>query len=332
MPEPRYSANLPSVGLVSMFRSPICEDFSKLDADIAFLGIPYDGGIGFRPGTRFGPREMRTMSVRYSAWGGHVPNGYWDVNQRRRFLKGLRMADCGDVDVAYYDWESNRRKMTGCIEAILDRGAFPVLIGGDHSVTFPNVCAFSRFGLLDIVHIDAHMDWRDEVGGVREANASPLRRSKELPFVRNMVHLGIRDVRTSDDQVADAEAAGARVFTREEIRDQGAAGILSRFPDLGNVFVTIDIDGLDPSIAPGTGSPTADGLLYHEVRALLQGVAKRGNVVGFDLVEVNPMVDEHGRTCLLASTLILEFLGAIFAARGLGLEASEPREREKAER
>jgi agmatinase len=303
-----------------MFRSAICEDFSKLDTDIAFLGIPYDGGIGFRPGTRFGPREIRTYSVRYSAWGGHTPNGYWDVNQRKRFLKSIRMVDCGDVDITYYDFDINRRKMTSNIEAILDRGAFPVLIGGDHSVTFPNVCAFSRFGPLDIVHIDAHMDWRDSIGGVKYANASPLRRSKELPFVRNMVHLGIRDVRTSNDQVADAEAAGAEVFTRDQIRTLGTKAVLEQFPKLGNVFVTIDIDGLDPSIAPGTGSPTVDGLLYHEVRALLQGVCKIGKVVGFDLVEVNPMVDHYGQTCLLASTLILEFLGAIFASQGRGLE------------
>lgn len=320
MTDPRYVANLPSVGLTTFYRSPVCEALDEVDAEIAFLGIPYDGGIGFRPGTRFGPREMRNMSVRYSAWGGQIPNGYWDVNRRRRFLKGVRMVDCGDVDIVYYDFETNRRNITSNIETLLDRGAFPVLIGGDHSVTFPNVCAFSRFGPLDIVHIDAHMDWRDEIGGVRYGNASPLRRSKELPFVRNMVHLGIRDVRTSDDQVADAEAAGAIVITREEIREQGVKAILERFPALGNVFVTVDIDGLDPSIAPGTGSPTADGLLYHEVRGLLQGAAKRGNVVGFDLVEVNPMVDEHGRTCLLASTLVLEFLGAIFASRGIGVE------------
>jgi agmatinase len=304
-----------------MFRSPICEDFSKIDADIAFLGIPYDAGIGFRPGTRFGPREIRTFSVRYSAWGGHTPNGYWDVNQRKRFLKGIHMVDAGDVDVAYYDFENNRRKMTSSVEAILDRGAFPVLIGGDHSVTFPNVCAFSRFGPVDIVHIDAHMDWRDEIGGVKHANASPLRRSKELPFVRNMVHLGIRDVRTSDDQIADAEAAGAKIFTREQIRELGVNGVLEHMPKLGNTFVTIDIDGLDPSIAPGTGSPTVDGLLYHEVRGLLQGVSRMSKIVGFDLVEVNPMVDHYGQTCLLASTLILEFLGAIFASQGRGIES-----------
>ncbi|MBB4233306.1 arginase family enzyme [Rhizobium mongolense] len=205
--------------------------------------------------------------------------------------------------------------MTSSVEAILDQGAFPVIIGGDHSVTYPNVRAFSRFKTIDIVHIDAHMDWRDNIDGVRHANAMPMRRIKELPFIRNMVHIGIRDIRTSAEQVRDAESAGAIVITRDEVRNEGVRGILNRFPELGNVFVSIDIDGLDPSIAPGTGSPTPDGLLYHEVRGLLEGVAATGNVVGFDLVEVNPMVDEGGRTCLLSSVMIMEFLGMIFANR-----------------
>jgi agmatinase len=316
MTKNRYTANLPSVGLSTFFKSPVCEDFSKIDADVAFLGVPYDCGIGFRPGTRFGPKEIRSMSVRYSAWGGHKPNGYWDINSRKQKLEGIRMVDCGDVDIAYYDFDTNRKNITESVEAVLDSGAFPVIIGGDHSVTFPNVCAFSRFAPLDIVQIDAHMDWRDEIAGVRYANASPLRRSKELPFVRNMAQIGIRDVRTSADQIADAEASGAVIITREMVREQGTKNALERLPPLGNTYVTIDIDGLDPSIAPGTGSPTVDGLLYHEVRAILQSVAAQSNIVGFDLVEVNPMVDEHGRTCLLASTLILEFLGAIFEKRG----------------
>jgi agmatinase len=315
MNEPRYTANLPSVGLATFLRSPVCEDFSRLDADVAVLGIPYDCGIGFRPGTRFGPREIRNYSTRYAGWGGKVPSGYWDIDQKKRFLAGVRIVDCGDVDITYYEFEVNRKKITSAVEAILDRGALPVLIGGDHSVTFPNVAAFSRFVPLDIVHIDAHMDWIDEVDGVRFANGSPLRRSKELPFVRNMCHLGIRDVRTREGDYNDALAAGANVITRQQIRDWGVKSVLEQLPELGETYVTIDIDGLDPSIAPGTGSPTVDGLLYHEVKALLQGVALRGRVVGFDLVEVNPFIDNHGQTCLLATTLIMEFLGAIFASR-----------------
>lgn len=314
MTQPRYTASLPSVGLTSFLRTPVVEDFSKVDADIAFLGIPYDGGNGWRPGTRFGPREIRNLSVRYGAWGGHSSNGYWNVNDRTRYLDGISMVDCGDVDVAFYDYDRNSALITSSVGALLDRGALPVMVGGDHSVTFPNVQAFERFGPIDIVQIDAHMDWRDQIGGVRHANAMPMRRIKELPFVRNMVQLGIRDIRTSEDQVRDAEAAGSLVVTREEIREEGVAAVLKRMPELGNVFVSIDIDGLDPSIAPGTGSPTPDGLLFHEATKLLKGIAATSRVVGFDLVEVNPMVDEGGRTCLLASVIILDFLGAIFAS------------------
>lgn len=316
----RYTANLPSVGMTSFFRSPVCEDFSKIEADVAFLGVPYDAGSGFRPGTRFGPREIRSYSVRYSAWGGHAPNGYWDVSRRKRYLKGVTMVDCGDVDIAYYDFERNRKKITSNAEAVLASGAFPVFVGGDHSITFPIVCAYERFAPIDIVHIDAHMDWRDSIDGVKHGNASPLRRIKELPFVRHMIQLGIRDVRTSEDQVADAEKAGAMIFTRDAIRRQGVKAVLDRFPKLGNTYVTIDIDGLDPSIAPGTQSPTVDGLLYHETRELLEGVTRNGKVIGFDLVEVNPMIEQQGQTCLLSATLMLEFLGEIFASRGIGVE------------
>ncbi len=311
----RYSANMPSVGITSFMKLPIEEDFARLDTDVGFLGIPYDAGNSWRPGTRFGPREIRNYSARYSAWGGALPEGYWDINQDKRFLKGVRMVDCGDVDLAYYDIDRNRRQITRSVEALLDADVFPVLVGGDHSVTYPSVCAFERFGPLDIVQIDAHLDWIDEVDGVRYANGSPMRRAMEHDFTRHMAQLGIRDIRSREADYRTAIRRGSHIVTRQEIRDSGVAATLEGLPELGNVYVTIDIDGLDPSIAPGTGSPTVDGLLYHEVRALLQGVAERSNIVGFDVVEVNPMVDVHGQTCLLATTLIVEFLGAIFAGR-----------------
>jgi agmatinase len=308
----RYEANVPSVGLVSFLRSPICEDFAKIDADVAVLGIPYDAGIGFRPGTRFGPRDIRNYSVRYSGWGGWKTSGYWDVNDGKRKLTSTRIVDCGDVDVAYYDIERNMRLMTDNVAAILDRGAMPLVLGGDHSVSYPVVRAFERFAPLDIVHIDAHLDWIDHVDGIKFANGSPFRRMSELPFVRQMVHLGIRDLRSREGDFADAIKFGSQIFTRQQIRERGTQGVLDAMPTMNNIYMSIDIDGLDPSIAPGTGSPTVDGLLYHEVRALLQGVARKGKVVGFDVVEVNPMVDLHGQTSLLTTTMIVEFLGAIF--------------------
>ena len=309
----RYEANLPSVGLVSFMKSPVCEDFSKIDAEVAVLGVPYDGGIGFRPGTRFGPRDIRAYSVRYSGWGSWKGGaGYWEINTRKRKLQNTRIVDCGDVDVAYYDIERNMRLMTESVSAILDRRALPVMLGGDHSISYPLVRAFERFAPLDIVHFDAHLDWIDHVDGIKFANGSPFRRISELPFVRHMNHLGIRDLRSREGDYNDATRRGAQIFTRQTIRELGTKAILDRMPSMNNIYVSVDIDGLDPSIAPGTGSPTVDGLLYHEVRELLQGIATKGKVVGFDVVEVNPFLDHHGQTCLLTTTMIAEFLGAIF--------------------
>ena len=308
----RYEANLPSVGLVSFMKSPVCEDFSKIDADVAILGVPYDAGIGFRPGTRFGPREIREYSVRYSGWGSWKTSGYWDINDKKRKLATTRIVDCGDVDVAYYDIERNMRLITQGASAILERNALPVMLGGDHSVTYPLVRAFERFAPLDIVHFDAHLDWIDHVEGIKFANGSPFRRISELPFVRHMTHLGIRDLRSREGDYNDAIKFGAQIFTRQTIRERGPKAIVEAMPQMNNIYVSIDIDGLDPSIAPGTGSPTVDGLLYHEVRELLQRIATKGRVVGFDVVEVNPFLDLHGQTSLLTTTMIAEFLGAIF--------------------
>ena len=308
----RYKANMPSVGITSFLKLPIIENLSNLNTDVGFLGIPYDVGNSWRPGTRFGPREIRNYSTRYSGWGGSQQKGYWDINQNKRFLEDISMSDCGDVDVAYYDIERNRKIITQTVKKILKAGTFPVVIGGDHSITYPCICAFEDFKSLDIIQIDAHLDWIDEVDGIRYANGSPMRRSMELDFTNKMVQLGIRCIRSRESDYNFAKSQGSQIFTRKDIRQKGVDEIVEKLPPLGNVYVSIDIDGLDPSIAPGTGSPTVDGLLYYEVINLLKGITKKSNVVGFDIVEVNPMVDLSGQTCLLATTLILEFLGMIF--------------------
>src|SRR5207248_2206534 len=120
---------------------------------------------------------------------------------------------------------------------------------------------------LDIVHFDAHLDWIDDVDGIKFANGSPFRRISELPFVRHMTHLGIRDLRSREGDYNDALKFGAHIFTRQVIREQGPAAIVAAMPQMNNIYVSIDIDGRDPSIAPGTGSPTVDGPLHHSVSA-----------------------------------------------------------------
>ena len=311
----RYNAKLPIVGIPTFFNCPVHEALETLDADVAFLGIPYDWGTGFRPGSRFGPRDLRNYSMRLGARGTGTGLAHWNPTTGRHYLEGVRAVDSGDVDMVMYDYEQNSRNIRDCVGAILARGVLPVLIGGDHSVTFPIVEAFGRYDPLHIVHFDAHMDYIDHIEGVRHTNGSPFRRAAELPYVGHMTHLGIRHLRTSETDHAAARARGNQIITREQIRREGVDGVLARLPAMEHIYISIDIDGFDPSIAPGTTSPSPDGVLYHEFLALMRGVAARGRVVGFDFVELNPMLDPSGRSTLLAAHAILEVLAAIFEQR-----------------
>ncbi len=309
----RYEAYVANVGICSFARCPIHEDLESVDANVAVLGIPYDASIGWRPGARLAPRAIRDVSPRHSRYGPTLSGGspYFDVYRKTRFLDDISIVDCGDVDVAYTDIERNHGLITANVRTLRERRALPVLVGGDHSVSFPIVKAFDDVENLTIVHFDAHLDLHDSIAGHKFANGSPFRRIAELENVGKMIHIGIRQC--SESEYDFANDRGNTVITREDVREQGVQTLIDYLPDLGSVYVSIDIDAIDPSVAPGTGSPVADGLYYHEIREFLRGVTKKGDVKGFDLVEVNPLLDESGRTSLAAVRLILEFLGDIHA-------------------
>ena len=171
-------------------------------------------------------------------------------------LQNTRIVDCGDVDIAYYGIDRNMPLITQDVKVILARKALPVLLGGDHSVSFPivQVSRISRrstsFMPLDIVHVDSHLDFIDDVEGLKFASGSPLRRTRELS---HMIHFGTRDIRSHEADYQEAARRGSRIFTREEIREVGTKAVIEELPEMGNIYVTIDVDGLDPSIAPGTG-------------------------------------------------------------------------------
>lgn len=299
-------------GISTFARAPVL-DPNEVEADAAVLGIPYDEGTGFRPGTRFGPRAIRDASLRYAFFGpGSGKRGYWDLQAGRRRLSRLRLADCADVDIVALDLEGNFQRMSHAVAAIAARGATPVILGGDHSVTFPVVRGLEGSGPLSLVHIDAHLDYRDDVGGVRFGHGCPIRRIAELPFIRHITSLGIRGLRADEDDLSEARRRGNRVLTAAEIRRVGIAGAIAQVPMDDRIYVTLDIDALDPGIAPGTGTPDPGGLSYEEARDLLQGIAQKGRVVGFDLVEVNPWLDPTGVTALLSAQLIVESLASIF--------------------
>jgi agmatinase len=189
----------------------------------------------------------------------------------------------------------------------LNRGATPIILGGDHSISYPAIRAFDQFEPLTIVLIDAHLDYRDRFLGLPFTNNSPFRRARELPFVREIISFGIRGIKSTDREYRESLDHGNRIFTNYEIFDRGVEQLLTSLPNaLGNYYLSIDIDGLDPSIAPGTETPEAEGLTFRQAKQIVRGLGMRGNLVGFDLVEVNPYLDHSEVTAHIAVQLLLE--------------------------
>ena len=310
--------NLPFTGLVSFMRVPTCDDLDRLSketADIAILGAPTDEGSPWKPGSRFAPRKIRELSVKYAGYGP-VQNqrGYYDIEEDRRYLEyerqHRRIVDCGDSDIIYTNVRRTFDNITRDVGRILSAGLFPVVIGGDHAVTYPVVRAYRE--RLNVVHFDAHLDYRPFIHGVQWANGNPIRNVSRLRHCGHIVQVGIRSLRTSQADVADSRARGNDIVTIPTFRQEGPESIVDKLPENEPVYVSLDIDVLDLPLVPGCASSEVGGLTYEELRQTLFAIARSREVIGFDLVEVNPMLDvASDNTSLVAAQLIIEFLGRI---------------------
>ena len=233
-------------------------------------------------------------------------------------LDKVKIVDAGDVDVIHTDTAGSHANAETAVRTLLKHGALPVILGGDHSITAPNLTAFSDHGPIHIVQIDAHLDFVDERHGVRYGHGNPMRRAAEMNHVSGFTQLGIRNVSsTAREGYEDARSRGSTILSVRQVRARGAGVVLESIPAGARCYVTIDIDGFDPSIAPGTGTPSHGGFLYYDVMEILQGLAKKHEIVGIDLVEVAPAYDPAGVTSFLAAQVLLNFLGYIFHARGV---------------
>ena len=302
--------NLPFVGLCSFGKYPYQPNWSAIDADFAVLGAPFDFGTQFRAGARFGPRGIREASTLFSF--GHA--GAYDHEDDVTYLTAdeVRIVDIGDADIVHTDTVKSHANIEAGVRAILAAGATPIVLGGDHSVNIPCINAFSDQEPFHLVQIDAHLDFVDERHGVKYGHGNPMRRAVEKSYITGLSQIGIRNVSsTARDGYEDARKMGSDIQSVRQFRALGVAGMLDRIPADVRFYVTIDIDGFDPSIAPGTGTPSHGGFLYYEVLELLDGLTKRGTVVGVDLVEVAPDYDQSGSTTTLAAQLLLNFIGRI---------------------
>ena len=306
--------NLPFVGLCSFGKYHYQPDWSAIDAGFAVLGAPFDFGTQFRAGARFGPRGIREASTLFSF--GHA--GAYDHEDDLTYLAAdeVRIVDIGDADIVHTDTVKSHANIETGVRAILAAGATPIVLGGDHSVNIPCINAFSDEKPFHLVQIDAHLDFVDERHGVKYGHGNPMRRAAEKSYVTGLSQIGIRNVSsTAKDGYDDARRMGSDIQSVRQFRALGVAGILDRIPADRRYYVTIDIDGFDPSIAPGTGTPSHGGFLYYEVLELLDGLTKRGKVIGVDLVEVAPDYDQSGSTTTLAAQVLLNFIGRIYHNR-----------------
>ena len=307
--------DLPISGICSFAKQPICTDLDQLDADVAILGAPLDMGTMYRSGARFGPRAIREASTLY-AFG---PEGAYSPEDDQYHLsrESVRIVDAGDADIIHTDVAGSFANIEKAVRKILARGALPVVLGGDHSVHIPCIRAFSDQPPVHVVQVDAHLDFGKDQEGVTFGHNQPLRRTSELSHVTGMTQIGIRNFTFSGrGSYEEARAAGSEIVTMRRARELGMAGVLQLIPEGRRYYCTVDIDGFDPAVAPGTGSPSPGGFLYDEVIDLLRGLARRGQVVGVDLVEVAPPYDATGATSLLAAQLLLRFLGYVFVEKG----------------
>jgi agmatinase len=308
--------DLPFVGHCTFGKQPVCLDWKAIDAHVAVLGAPFDMGTQYRAGARFGPRAIREASTLFSF--GH--GGAYDFEDDVTYLPvdKVRIVDVGDADIIHTDTLKSHDNIEAAVRSILAAGALPVVLGGDHSVHIPCIRAFDDQPPVHIIHIDAHLDFVDERHGVRYGHGNPLRRASEMAHVTGFTQLGIRNVSSSNRQDYEAaRAAGSDILSVRDVRRLGTEAVLARVPDGVRYYATIDIDGFDPSIAPGTGTPSHGGFLYYEVLEIFQGLAKKGDFVGIDLVEVAPDYDLTGSTAFLAAQFLMNVLGFIFHEKGL---------------
>jgi len=273
------------------------------DLDIAVIGIPFDGGTTYRPGPRFGPRSVREQSAIIRPW-----NPALNLNPFEKW----RMGDCGDLSINPLSLEDTFERITSQLNDVLATGARTACVGGDHSILLPILRSIhKRFGEVALLQLDAHNDtWRGYFGSPH-SHGTPVRRAVEegLLLPKQTLQVGLRGQVYSKDDFDFGRMHGFQAITSEEFHKRGVPLVeraLKKLKDVP-VYITLDIDVVDPAFAPGTGTPQVGGLSSAQILELVRSL--RGlNIVGCDLVEVSPPYDNGSITSLLAANLLYELI------------------------
>lgn len=292
---------MPYAGLSTFLRMPYSQSLDGLD--IALVGIPSDQGVTFRPGARFGPQQVRTLS---SIAGGPMHH------QSRIIPTELcSIADIGDVAIeSSYSLDHATAEIEAFFHSLVAAGVTPLAVGGDHSVTYPILKAVGKSQAVGLVHIDAHCDTGGEWGGSKFHHGGPMRNAAVAGVLdpERTVQIGIRG---RAEPIWDfSYDSGMRVIHVEEFFEMGVDAVIAearRVVGDGPTYISFDVDSIDPAFAPGTGTPEVGGLMPHDVMKLIRGL--RGlDLVGADVVEVSPPYDPGGNTALVGATMLWELL------------------------
>ncbi|SCW36823.1 agmatinase [Ancylobacter rudongensis] len=300
--EPLDSGTVPRfAGLPTFMRLPVA---TPAEVDIAILGVPFDLGTTNRAGTRHGPRELRNQS---------------SLMRRVHHVTGLspydraRVADCGDVIIDPFDLMRSLDIITAHYEGVRAAGALPLTAGGDHLISLPILRGLAKNGPVGLIQFDAHSDTYDTFfNGSRYTHGTPFRRAIEEGLVdpKRFVQIGLRGAISDAGNYDYAREMGVRIIFIEEFMDRGVEDVMAEARAIVGAtptYVTFDIDGIDPSQAPGTGTPEIGGFSTREAQAmvrLLDGL----DIIGADLVEVAPPFDPSGLTALTGATILFELL------------------------
>jgi agmatinase len=288
----------------------VCTRPGDVEADFAVLGIPYGvpyNMAGVHSDAANAPTAFRHRTRRFARQVEHFD---FDLGGTLFGDTGARLVDCGDVPAAPRDLEGNKKLATDTVAALLSRGATPIVLGGDDSVPTLVMQAFQPYGPVNVLQIDAHLDYRDEMHGIRDGYSSPMRRIGEMPWVGAVVQVGMRGVGSArPTDVDDARRAGSVIVTAAEVRESGPQAITTHLSDDAPWFVTIDVDGLDPTIAPGTSVPLPGGLDFAEAAGTLRWLAEHRTFAGMDIVEHFPSLDVRDMTSITLGRLVMNVLG-----------------------
>ncbi len=299
---PRYT------GLATFMRAPVAETLQGVD--VAMVGIPFDGALTNRPGARHGPREVRNQSSLMRAINHATGVNPYEL---------CRIADVGDVPfTSVFDIEKTHAEITAFLSAVAEAEALPLCCGGDHSVSLPVLRALAKEPVA-LIHIDAHTDTWDSFQGSKFNHGAPFRRAHEEGLIdaTKTVQIGIRGAQNVSEGWDYSRESGMRIMFIEEVQARGVAEVIEETRQIvgdGPVYLTFDIDSIDPAFAPGTGTPEIAGLTTPEALALVRGFRGLG-FVGADMVEVSPPFDVGGLTALTGATVMYEILCLLAESR-----------------